>query len=533
LLGIALTVAAFWRRTNRSQGASPGLPWASWETALVVALGAFALAVRLWRIGDAPHVISGDEGSAGLTGWEFVTGARDNPLSLGWFTYPSLYFWLLSLPLTVLGRGVEPLRGVSAVAGAATVIAAYASFRLMFGRRVAAWAAVWLSSAHVHLLFSRIAYNNIFDPFFLVASAGLLWHAWHSSERRSFLGVGLCLGFSQYFYAMGRLTPVLLLMWIPFLARRRGLDRARLTGLAAAALTALAVVLPLLLLYAAHPDWYWFTSSRVSMLVPGWIEPVAKALGTSPIGLILEQGWITVLGLGVGELQGVYSSSGAAMLVGISLPLFLIGLGFSVLRIREPSQVLTWLVLAAVVAAGALSIEAPSSQRMLLLTPFLAVGVAHGLETFLAATRTSRTLAVVALFLVLTTAVWQNLHQLFGRYFVQGGYGGRNGEAAQAMIDFLRQEPSTPAVYFVGGERMGFASIPSVTYLLPDTIGVDLAPPYLLANGGRCALAFILPEERSALPSIEAQTRGGTTSERYDPVGHLVFFVRRSDPGGC
>jgi hypothetical protein len=129
--------------------------------------------------------------------------------------------------------------------------------------------------------FSRIAYNNVFDPLFLVAAAGLFWQGWQRGDRRYFVAAGLCVGAGQFFYTTARLIPLLLLLWIPFLARARPADHTRWTGLAAAGLAGLAVVLPLFLLYAAHPDLLLFTSSRVSMLIPGWIEPVAEALGTT------------------------------------------------------------------------------------------------------------------------------------------------------------------------------------------------------------------------------------------------------------
>jgi hypothetical protein len=101
------------------------------------------------------------------------------------------------------------------------------------------------------------------------------------------------------------------------------------------------------------------------------------------------------------------------------------------------------------------------------------------------------------------------------------------------MIDLLSHEAIAPSVYFLGGERMGYASIPSVPYLLPHIIGHDVAEPYRLTGDLSCAWVFILPEEQHALPTIEAQTPGGSTGERYNSQGRLIFLLRRSDPAGC
>ncbi len=200
-----------------------------------------------------PYVLSGDEGSAGLTAWEFRTGARDNLLSLGWFSFPALYFGLLSVSQAVFGRTAEAIRLVSALAGALTIPALYWMARQMFGRPAALAAAAWLGAFHVHVFFSRLAYNNIFDGLLFVLAAGGLWLGWQEGRRDGFLLAGLSLGLSQYFYTTARLTPIVLTIWVVLLAFHRRPDRARTSGLAAAGLAALAVFLPLGMLYDLTP----------------------------------------------------------------------------------------------------------------------------------------------------------------------------------------------------------------------------------------------------------------------------------------
>jgi hypothetical protein len=139
LIGIVLVCAGCWTRTP----ARPAEHWPWGEIALVALLTLLALIVRAWHIGSMPYVLSGDEGSAGLTAWEFRTGARDNLLSLGWFSFPALYFGLLSVSQAFFGRTAEAIRLVSALAGALTIPALYWVARPMFGRPAARGGRGW------------------------------------------------------------------------------------------------------------------------------------------------------------------------------------------------------------------------------------------------------------------------------------------------------------------------------------------------------------------------------------------------------
>jgi len=211
----------------------------------------------------------------------------------------------------LLGRTVLAIRLPSAIAGALTIPATYWLVREMLGRRAAWMAALWLTAFHQHVFFSRVAYNNIFDGLFLALSAAALYRGWRQNRRIFFQLAGLAVGVSLFFYTTSRLIPILLALWCLSLRRIQADSHSRL--------------------YAHHPDSLLFTASRVSMLVPGWLGPAAEALGTTPLGLILEQTWITLLGLGVAALQGVYYDPGVPMLFGISLPLILLGLAMALI----------------------------------------------------------------------------------------------------------------------------------------------------------------------------------------------------------
>lgn len=525
LTGIVMGCAGCWARTP----APTAERWPRGEIALVALLTLLALIVRAWDIGSMPYVLSGDEGSAGLTAWEFRTAARDNVLSLGWFSFPALYFGLLSVSQAVFGRTAEAIRLVSALAGALTVPALYWMARQMFGRPAALAAAAWLAAFHVHVFFSRLAYNNIFDGLLFVMAAGGLWLGWQDGRRGGFLLAGLSLGLSQYFYTTSRLTPIVITIWVILLAIHRRPDRARTSGLAASGLAALAVFLPLGMLYASHPDQLFFTASRVSMLIPGWTSEAAAALGMTAGGLVLEQIWVTALGLTVAELQGVYYAPGAPMLISVSAVLFMAGLLICLLRIRDPRYSLPLLVLAGAILMGGLSIQAPNSQRLLYMAPALAVIVILPLEAARAWSARHwpggrHALSVLAGLLVIVMLT-QNLDQLFGRYFPREEYGSVHGEVTQAMIEIWPGIPPGTPAYFFGGERMGFASIPSIAYLRPEAYALDLDRVDRIPQSLKGLVAFVLPEQGASLAALRSRFPEGIALRRYNRHGQPLFDI--------
>ncbi len=531
LTGIVLTITGCWK-TSRPQEHKR---WDRWEIAAILALTLASIILRAWGADHMPYVLSGDEGSAGLTAWEFLDGRRSNILGLGWFSFPSLYFWILSLSQRVLGRTVIAIRWVSAMAGALTIPALYWACRSLFNRRVATLSAAWLMAFHHHIFFSRVAYNNIWDGLFFVLALGALWNAWETNDRRSFLLAGLAIGIAQYFYTTSHLIPILLALWMIWLARRGEGWKSRLPGIVCMVLAALSVSLPLVLLYLRHPESLFFTASRVSMLIPGWIGPAAEALGTTPLGLILEQILVTALGVTVAEIQGVYYGSGIPMLIGASAWIFWIGLVYCAIRFREARCGLILITILSTLLIGGLSIQAPNGQRMLLLSPILAILIASTLDRiyvfFSERWPRIKPVAAIGIFLLTALMLGENIKHLFLDYFPGENYGSLNGEVTQEIIELLEVEPPQTPLFFVGGERMSVHSIPSLAYLLPDALAYDLPPPYDLphdfSSQDSYTLFVILPEETAAFEKITSSHAEGTTQPRYNRHGRLLFYLHK------
>ena len=225
------------------------------ELLLVTALFLVAFLLRAIAIDALPTTVSGDEASSGLMAVKFLNGEANNPFTVGWFSFPSLYFAVQSLGILFLDQTVAGLRIMSAVAGALTVVAVFLFARTIFGRLAAFLAALFLAAFHYHIHFSRLGLNNIWDGLFVVITMAGLWHGWKSGRRLSFLISGLALGLGMYFYVSLRILPVLLLVWALFaLVFDRPKFKRRFGDLLLLAFVALVVALPLLLFYQQHPD---------------------------------------------------------------------------------------------------------------------------------------------------------------------------------------------------------------------------------------------------------------------------------------
>ena len=498
------------------------------------ALGLFlaALLIRAIQTASIPLILTGDEGSAGLSAYGWVKGTANNPFVVGWYSFPSLYFMLQSFSIRLLGTTTEAIRLTSALVGALTVPALYLVARPWLGNRAAFLAALYLAAFHFHVNFSRIALNNVWDGLGYVIVLGALVHGWRTGRRASFVLAGLVLGLLQYFYPSSRLLVLLVAAWLvvaTLLDRRRllgALPNLRLMGLAA-----VIPVIPLVMFYLRFPNEFLAPLSRFSVLGE-WMKNELVITGDTVQAILLRQFSLGFQAFTATPLRHWYMP-GTPILREVPAALFLAGLALMLLRLRDERIWLIGLWLAAFGAAGALSESTPASQRYVSVAPAVCLVLAYGVDTtgqYLVRLwpRLRKAIPAVSLLLIAALAV-DDLRFYFLEYTPNSQFGGDNGWVAQKLGSYLRGFPDTTYVAFFGAPRMGFGSIPSLQYLAPQVDGTDMnyawGSPDNPPVSGRPLLYAFLPEREVELRAAMAALPDGELVQMTSPTGGPLVWV--------
>jgi hypothetical protein len=505
------------------------------ELLLIIGLFLFAFLLRVWSLETLPTTLSGDEGSAGLSAVEFARGRANNLLTIGWFSFPSLYFAIQGLGIFLLGQTVAGLRIASALAGALTVVAVYGLGRTFFNRLTAVFAAVLLATFHYHIQFSRIGLNNIWDGLFATLIMAGLWYGWKHERCIGFLLCGLALGLGQYFYVTVRVFPVLLLIWafFAFLTKREKFKRC-LPDLSLAAVVAFVIVIPLIFFFVRHPNEFNAPLQRVTIF-DGWLEQTAIQLGEPALKIIWDQILNTALGFTHLPLRHWYNP-GVPLLLPGSAALFILGVLWA---LTNPNlrYLLLMLPLLSMVILGGLSQDAPASQRYVIAVPFVAVLVALPLTRLVGWLqdywpRFRRAVLVAAVLVLVWLSAADLRYYFFDVYdnYVLGGY---NTYVATEIAQHLSDQEPPPRVFFFGFPRMGYFSLSTIPYLAADVQAEDILDPLTALPAWHITTPtefIFLPERVAERQYVEQQFPGGTYREYRDEFNGLLFSVYSFSP---
>jgi 4-amino-4-deoxy-L-arabinose transferase-like glycosyltransferase len=132
-----------------------------------------------------------------------------------------LYHYLHAIVHAVLGFNVLSGHLLSVLLGTLSVALTYALTRRLFGREIALFASLALTTSFWSLMYSRTAIRHINLPPCALIVFYLLWRALSrkpDSSRKIWILVGLAMGISLYTYPAARLLPVLLILFAAHLA---------------------------------------------------------------------------------------------------------------------------------------------------------------------------------------------------------------------------------------------------------------------------------------------------------------------------
>jgi 4-amino-4-deoxy-L-arabinose transferase-like glycosyltransferase len=502
------------------------------EVVLVAGLALAAFLLRAVNLGTIPYVLSGDEASMGLEAVGVLEGTRTNPFVTGWLSHPTLYFFMQAASLRLFGVTVAALRLPSALVAAPTLVLLYLLVRCCYGRWVAGLSALFLAGYDYAIHYGRIALNNVWDPFF--ALGALYFGLRGVDERRPGLVAlgGAFLGMAWYFYMGARLVPAVLLvaLWL----RSRGTagywrDKAPLLWVMA--LCALVVALPLLAYFRAAPQLLSARWKLTSMLANDALATEVQRTGRTALSIMGTQFLKAGLAFHHYPDPTFHYRPGVPLLGFAAAILFAFGMVAAARRFRHPAygMLLAWFALV-IIFGGALLENPPSSARLVLAIPPVALGVALGAVEVASLARwalgRSHAEAVAATLVLLLLVTCQSAFFYLVRYTPSHVYGGANTEVAHRMGLYLRGLGPGYYCYFLGAPRMylGFATIP---YLARDLQGSDVLEPlsdpaWLLPAKGEPVFVF-LPERAAELEAVRRRYPSGALREFRDASGNVLF----------
>ncbi len=525
-IAIAMMIISGWEKKPQNL--------ASVKPAFLWGAGFLALSFLLRGVDTThiPIVLSGDEASAGLFSVNFLRGLTDNLFNVGWFSFPSFFFYLQTYALAIFGQTTVALRITAAVAGAVSVMAFYYVVRGMYGQRVGIIAAVFLTFSHFHINFSRIALNNIWDTLGYITCLGALWYGWQYQRRAGFILAGLALGFAQYFYSSTRGLLAIVPLFVLLVALQ---DRQRfkkmIPNLILMLVAALVVVMPLAWFFITHPNEFFAPMQRVSILGE-WLQVTIRETGKPGWRIMGEQLLASFLAYTDVPSRAWYTP-GTPLLRPAAAFLFYIGLAFTILRIKDNRTWLLLLWLGIFGVTGAFSESTPAAQRYVAAIPAAVMVVAIGVDKLMVIgdclpSRWKPWVYRVLMIMAVLIAVDDSRFYFF-EYTPNSEFSGYHGQVAQHLANYLQDYDTSWEVIFIGWPDMGYYSISSLPFLAPQIKGVDYFQPWGHPENPSPDYANVmfvfLPNHAGELEKCLEQYPGGKLTTAYNERHEMLYYL--------
>ncbi|MBE7473787.1 MAG: glycosyltransferase family 39 protein [Anaerolineales bacterium] len=319
---------------------------------IVILLLAFFL--RVVAIDRIPPGLSHDEAYNGVTAMQALDGQRLIFFEINKGIEP-LIIYLEALAFYAFGIGPVPMRLVNVICGLLTVALVYPLAKRLFNRRVALLAMTGLAVSFWAIFTSRLALRAVILPPLLMLTLYFLWRGLVSSQKSVassqkllsnlqpsnlkpsifhlpssifFALSGLAAGATMYTYLSSRFVPLLLLAVFAYQLLRRQVTRGHWLGLLLLFLLWAILFAPLAVYFWQHAASFTERSSQVSTLpyaLNGDFGPLLRHTGRT-LGMFTFHG----------DETDRYNLDGRPVFDWLNGLLFYLGLGLTLLRLRQP-----------------------------------------------------------------------------------------------------------------------------------------------------------------------------------------------------
>lgn len=530
------------------------------EITTVAGLTLLALVLRVTALDSVPYTLGGDEAWHGLLARQVLTRELQNPFVMGYMSMPTFFYWPLSWSLSLVGDNMVGLRLPAVLVGTITIPILYLFARRLWGKRTAFLAALFLAAYDYHIHYSRLGANNVWDALFILLALWALDRAVTTPNRtkqaQSFVLTGLVMGFSTYFYTGARLLPLLVITYLGFLWLKRWFASLRADpGLETAQggeqgvrsdragwswrllillfLAFLVAAGPMLSYAQSHPNEWNARVNQVGIIQSGWLAREPGLTGQSTVEILSEQFLRAAGAFHVYPDRTVWYGAERPLLGFLAGIFAVLGMAWALVHWRDRRYflVLIWFW-SVIITGGMLTESPPSSQRLVIAIPAVALLVAFGLEQTVRLMRRllgfDRRLENLVLgFLILILAA-SSVYFYFVQYTPARRYGSENGETGTAIGHYLQELEQDSQVYFLGAPQV-YWRFGTMIFLAPNVTGQDViepleAPPEFVDDNQNAVFVF-LPDRVREMGWVLQTFPDGRLREFHNQAGRLQFIA--------
>jgi len=537
-VGIIIVITIIWiPRHENGENAAPLTPL---EILGVVLLSIAALAVRLYAIEQIP-VASNIEASYSLEALHSLAGGFNNPFAIGIGDNAMLFSILQGASMQLFGTNLVGGRIITALMGSGTIVMLYFATRLFFDRRTAWLTALALLAMGVHLEFSRTGLSYLMDSLALSSVLAMLAYGWETGKRRFYVCAGIALGVCQYSYHTGKIIPVMFALWLVLVAIQDwDLIRNRLPQLTLMWCVGLLLAIPMWWSIATHWDYLSTAIMSVSIFTVAdgstmrWIDIIADS-AKQPLWLqFLIQFRDATAAFVVVPLRDGYDT-GSPLLMLPSAVLFIVGVLLMLREYRDPRYWLLFIGLCSAITVVALTIDTPAAQRIVYITPFVAIVIGIGLAEsgkwfrleWIQSDWSIPPIVVQILSIVVAIA----LAGYDGYSYLQHNSLRNDSLADQSAAQVsahIHKYPAGAKVYLFTQPMLRYDQSALITLQAPQVSGSDVypplqAPPTWIIDAPMNSFIFS-PDRVAELGFIRQQYPGGKETRAYRDNGEILLI---------
>jgi len=481
-----------------------------------------AFLLRTINLTTHPYPWSGDEASIGIEGRRILNGEITNFFDTGWSIQPNWSFVPTAITEMILGENILAVRLTSVLAGTLSVLFVYLIARLLFNPSIALMAAAFLATLPYNVHFSRIGVNNVIDG---LISSLLFWSiakALQKDDARYYYTAGIMGGFCIYTYAGTRLALIIgVIIFLFVIIRQRGYLSSHWKHLFAFFCGLVISMAPQAAFFARHPAIFIGRLGQEGIFFNGWLAQRVAQTGQSELDILINQFTRTTMVFIASPAPGNFFNSPQPYLTIIGSIIFLLGMGYSLVKMLETKHfiLIVWFW-AVVLFGGVLTVNPPANTRLLMTSPavsiFMALGIFKVIE-YLQRFRLLPERAVALIFLAVVSIIsYQNINFYMGEYrtnmyFTNIYFENANGEFAME-VGLLANDIGEGYMIYILGEPRILSSFPTIPFLIPENQRADFNAETLAAltlTPDQKVAFFAIPENRPLLEEISQKFPGG------------------------